>query len=136
MFANKNAAAKVGAKPVDPGGVANTIAKMFKNAAPQQIPKQKRVINESPKKETKNQRMKIEEPGALDRYKYEPGKRVEELKEPTQFGISNYDNAVKMNQSKGLVELMKECLDRDGMAFMTKALGAVKQTKECSALLP
>ena len=93
-------------------------------------------MNESPQKESNNQRMKIEQPSNLDGYKYEPGKKTEEPKEPTQFGISNYDNAVKMNQSKGLVELMKECLDKDGMAFMTKALGAVKQTKECTALLP
>ena len=34
-----------------------------------------------------------------------------------------------MNQSKGLVELMKECLDKQGMSFMTSVLGTVKKER-------
>jgi hypothetical protein len=65
--------------------------------------------------------------GSLDKYKLGGSKTVDtSLAEPefknTQFGISNTDNAVKVNKNKGLVELMKACLAKERILSLTKIL--------------
>jgi hypothetical protein len=48
----------------------------------------------------------------------------------TQFGISNPDVAEKVNKSKGLVQLMKEVLEKEQIQQVTKILQLVKSKVE------
>ena len=119
MFANKNKKTQD-----DPeAGMGNTITKMFKNAPPPRV-KPKRTVDDisgaedsMPKHESsKKVKTSNETIRSLDRFKFGQSKTVdqslEEIKN-TQFGISNTDAAAKVNKSKGLVQQMKDCLEKD-----------------------
>ena len=75
--------------------------------------------------EESNKRRKLNDP--LDVYRYNPKSKnlaASENRVPanTQFGISNSDNQVRLKESRGLVELMKACLDRERMTAITNIL--------------
>ena len=116
MFANKN--------KEEPQG--NTITKMFKNAPPPRV-KPKRTVDDisgaedQPIKNESSQKLKTEvtsKINSLDKFKFGASKTVNNsIVEPeiknTEYGISNPDLAVKVKSNKGLVQLMKDSLEKD-----------------------
>ena len=48
----------------------------------------------------------------------------------TSFSITNTDNHLKVQSTKGFVQMLKETLDKDGMLVMTKILQSIKTEKQ------
>ena len=54
----------------------------------------------------------------------------ERVPKTTQFGISNFDNHIKVEKNKSFVEMLKATLDKEKMSVMTKILIQLKEQKD------
>ena len=46
------------------------------------------------------------------------------------MGISNHDLKDKVKDSRGLVDLMKECLSKEGISVLSQLLNKIKTEKK------